>query len=96
MSIEPVPTVASIESDLAEVIGAEAVLGIVRQHVLQRLSDETAALFKIPADRLASYRIYALSFEEDEALHHAILHLGDAVRRLDQSYRTIAQAGDQS
>ncbi|MFC5421030.1 hypothetical protein ACFPOB_15845 [Bosea eneae] len=81
----------ALEADIAELSGAEAVLGIVHRGVLERVTAERASHFQIPNGIASAYRVYLLTEEQDEALHHALLHLGDAVRQLDRNYRAVAQ-----
>lgn len=91
MSREQANALAALEADIAEVTGAEAVLQIVSRVTLERLSAEAAAVFHIPASASEAYRIYALSPDEDDALHHALLHLGDLIHRLNRNYQQAAE-----
>lgn len=83
---------AALENDITEVSGAMAVLDIVSRATLQRLSEEQAAMFHIPTGALGSYRMYALTVEQDEALAYSLLHLENVIRRLDRAYRELEQA----
>lgn len=83
-----VECLADLEGQIASLKGAAALLTLVREEVLKELQPAHARAFKISASVTSAFKVYTLTDFEDDALHHALLHIEGLIGELHKAFHS--------
>ena len=77
---------SDLEYKFAQIMSAVAMAEVVHDDVLKPLPPEHFSVFNIDHAADTSWRFYALSETEDDAIHYALRHVEQQIRDLHKAF----------